>query len=597
MGKRAGVLLIPVLMLVLVAGTGCPPKKPPTAAFSAAPTSGSAPLTVQFTDQSTAGSAAIKAWAWNFGDGQADTVQNPAHQYATAGTYSVSLAVTSDAGSNTATMTDLVHVSEAPVPPTAAFTAVPTSGNAPLTVQFTDQSTPGNATITNWSWSFGDTQGDTVKNPSHTYAAAGTYTVSLTVTTANGSNTLAKASLIRVTEPGGPQVEPTSGAPGAMVKITIPGNVLDSGNPMQNSVVFGDKAMTPSNVTDTEITTAVPPLATPGLVALRVEVGGTAVLTGFNFEILASPPLTAPAGTVAADAANRVVDTVTETVNIIKPMLALLDQKAADAMGAAMGAIDQQVGALQPVMDYAKEHGELELLDRVFVSSGFAAEIQDIHAELQKRLAWSKEMDALEAALDTADPAKAAAKRLMTARQRFILDWLGARLHLAMDYANVAMVALGTAAAFSPGAGLFSFGGTVAICDLLMAQLNMVYVFIEASPTELVPDSLSGQVGKNNAVATNSSAAVEFMGDFKSEKNLDQTVFTLFFGVFAEHLGIPRILAAVLEKIGDALLESAEHPDEHKYIIPPLPPDPDMPIYAFEFMEGLNSHPPSFDGG
>jgi PKD repeat protein len=88
-----------------------------------------------------------------------------------------------------------------PQAPTAAFSAAPTSGAAPLPVSFTDQST---GAPTSWSWTFGDGGTSTSQNPSHTYSAAGTYTVSLTATNANGSNTLTRTGLITVGSPAPP---------------------------------------------------------------------------------------------------------------------------------------------------------------------------------------------------------------------------------------------------------------------------------------------------------------------------------------------------------------------------------------------------------
>jgi PKD repeat protein len=85
-------------------------------------------------------------------------------------------------------------------PPTAAFAGSPTSGTAPLAVQFSDQS-GGNPT--SWSWSFGDGGSSTAQDPSHSYAAAGTYTVSLTVGNADGSDTLTRNGYITVTTGGG----------------------------------------------------------------------------------------------------------------------------------------------------------------------------------------------------------------------------------------------------------------------------------------------------------------------------------------------------------------------------------------------------------
>ena len=83
--------------------------------------------------------------------------------------------------------------------PTADFTGSPTSGDYPLTVDFSDQSTGG---PTSWDWTFGDGGTSTAQNPSHTYSAAGTYTVSLTVANADGSDMLERSNYINVTEPG-----------------------------------------------------------------------------------------------------------------------------------------------------------------------------------------------------------------------------------------------------------------------------------------------------------------------------------------------------------------------------------------------------------
>lgn len=207
----------------------CPPAKvAPTAAFTAVPTSGVAPLTVQFTDTSTPGSAAITAWAWSFGNGQTSTTRNPAHVYTAAGTYSVTLSVSSPDGQDTATISNLVTVT-APVAPTANFTASPTNGSAPLAVQFADTSTPGTQPITAWAWTFGDGQTSTLQSPSHTYAAAGTYTVQLTATSAVGSDVERKVNLITVSPPPPDPVvvltrsAPNGGqyTPGAPLDITV----------------------------------------------------------------------------------------------------------------------------------------------------------------------------------------------------------------------------------------------------------------------------------------------------------------------------------------------------------------------------------------
>jgi PKD repeat protein len=87
-----------------------------------------------------------------------------------------------------------------PGAPTADFTGTPTSGTAPLTVNFTDAST-GNPTA--WAWDFGDGATSTERNPSHTYATAGTYTVTLTASNAGGNDTDTKTGYITATTGGG----------------------------------------------------------------------------------------------------------------------------------------------------------------------------------------------------------------------------------------------------------------------------------------------------------------------------------------------------------------------------------------------------------
>src|SRR3989454_1156437 len=82
--------------------------------------------------------------------------------------------------------------------PTAGFNGVPRSGINPLDVDFEDRSASGSSPITAWLWSFGDGTTSTSRNPSHLYASAGRYTVSLIVRSSSGSDTLAQASYIGV---------------------------------------------------------------------------------------------------------------------------------------------------------------------------------------------------------------------------------------------------------------------------------------------------------------------------------------------------------------------------------------------------------------
>ncbi|WP_446219651.1 PKD domain-containing protein [Micromonospora sp. IBHARD004] len=81
----------------------------PTASFTASPTSGTAPLSVQFTDTST---NSPTSWSWNFGNGTTSTQQNPMATYDSAGTYTVTLVASNSAGSSPAATT-IITVSQA----------------------------------------------------------------------------------------------------------------------------------------------------------------------------------------------------------------------------------------------------------------------------------------------------------------------------------------------------------------------------------------------------------------------------------------------------------------------------------------------------
>jgi len=79
----------------------------PVAAFTANTISGTAPLIVNFTDQST---NSPTSWQWNFGDGTTNDQQNPSHTYQNAGTYTVSLTVTNSHASDKETKNNYITV-------------------------------------------------------------------------------------------------------------------------------------------------------------------------------------------------------------------------------------------------------------------------------------------------------------------------------------------------------------------------------------------------------------------------------------------------------------------------------------------------------
>ncbi|MBK8610239.1 MAG: PKD domain-containing protein [Chitinophagaceae bacterium] len=187
-----------------------------TANFSATPTSGCSPQIVNFTDLSTGNPI---EWIWDLGNGTTSVLQHPSATYFSAGQYTVKLVVRDASGNrDSLTRTQYINIFAIPV---VNFTATPRSGCVPLHAQFTDQSSAGTSTISSWLWDFGDGTTGAVQHPSHTYATAGNYNVTLQVTTSAGcSKTLTKSNYIQASN--GVTANFTNTAPtGCRLPVTI----------------------------------------------------------------------------------------------------------------------------------------------------------------------------------------------------------------------------------------------------------------------------------------------------------------------------------------------------------------------------------------
>jgi uncharacterized delta-60 repeat protein len=159
----------------------------PTAAFETSISSGCAPLSVSFNDQST---NSPNAWNWQFPGGTpaSSTDPNPSVVYNSPGTYAVNLTVSNPQGTNSISQADVVVVNP---PPTATFSSTING----LEVQFTNSSADG----TTYHWDFGDGNLSTLQHPApHIYADSGTYVVTLVATNNCGASIFEQTLMIQL---------------------------------------------------------------------------------------------------------------------------------------------------------------------------------------------------------------------------------------------------------------------------------------------------------------------------------------------------------------------------------------------------------------
>ncbi len=177
----------------------------------------------------------IASYAWTFGDGTTGSGPTLSHTYAADGAYSVTLTVTDNTGAS-GTQSTTVQVN---VPPAASFTFA-CSGLA-CSFDGSGSSDPGGGTLVNYAWFFGDGTTASGAIVSHTYAAFGAYTVTLSVADSGGV-TSAQAQSVTLIQPRmhvGDLDRASTLQPGswtAIVTITVHDS---SHNPVANATASG----------------------------------------------------------------------------------------------------------------------------------------------------------------------------------------------------------------------------------------------------------------------------------------------------------------------------------------------------------------------
>ncbi|MEM7802221.1 MAG: PKD domain-containing protein, partial [Chloroflexota bacterium] len=169
----------------------------PDASFTPSTQAGPAPLTVEFTNTS---SGEIDSYLWEFGNGETSVEENPSVTYTEPGAYPVKLTATNGSGSSSYQLTVTAH--EAMV---ADFSAdILVIETLPTTVTFTNLST---GAFDSCTWEIGNEATHSgCETVSHTFEAAGTFDVKLTISGEGGEASATKASYI-TSSPALPQVD------------------------------------------------------------------------------------------------------------------------------------------------------------------------------------------------------------------------------------------------------------------------------------------------------------------------------------------------------------------------------------------------------
>jgi PKD repeat protein len=232
---------------------------PPTAAFTPSATVFVPGTTVSFDASASSAGGTISDYAWSFGDGSPvlhTTTPAASHTFSTPGTYTVTLTITDDMGATSTPASAQVTADE----PTAAFTVSSSNPapDSPVSFDGSASSDPASP-ITDYTWNFGDGTGVDAGANSHTthsFSAAGTYAVKLTVTDQVGQTD----SITR--------------------EVVIAPAVSDSSNPPTTTTTTPTPTPTPTPTTTTPVTphplTSTPPVAkTQAPLSLVARLTGT----------------------------------------------------------------------------------------------------------------------------------------------------------------------------------------------------------------------------------------------------------------------------------------------------------------------------------
>lgn len=155
------------------------------------------PDSARFTDQTLIDFGNVAQWTWDFGDGNTSNTPNPAHAYAVADTYAVTLTVVSDSGCADTIVQNLISHEK----PQAGFS--PHTVCWPDTARFADTTAlAGNYSLVAWQWTFGDGDSATTPTVDHYFERPDTYAVTLIVWSDSGCSDTSAIPFVAFPPPG-----------------------------------------------------------------------------------------------------------------------------------------------------------------------------------------------------------------------------------------------------------------------------------------------------------------------------------------------------------------------------------------------------------
>lgn len=236
------------------------PNEPPRATFTFTPTSPTVNQPVQFdASASWDPDGSVTQYSWDFGDGGTDQGAKVNHIYNAAGSYKVTLRVTDNRGAvGSQQQTVTVMSEQANKPPVASFTFSPATPKVNQTVQFdASASQDPDGKIVKYEWNFGNGATGTGVKANQTYAQAGSYTVTLTVTDNKGA-TASTSQTVPVTETDGSGVVSILNAPASEPR----GLAWDGQNLWVSDITDDQESFYKINPTDGKVLATLP---TPGI--------------------------------------------------------------------------------------------------------------------------------------------------------------------------------------------------------------------------------------------------------------------------------------------------------------------------------------------